>query len=194
MAKLTGKKIAILATDGFEYSELKEPLKALQHEGAEVEIISLHEGEIRSWKKNNWGESQKVDHTVKNAAALKYDALVLPGGVLNADSLRNDKDAVNFVQEFVTMGKPIAAICHAAWTLIETRATNGRTMTSWSSLKTDLENAGVRWIDEEVVIDQRWITSRKPDDLPAFNKKMIEEFQQSDYEARVRFADHERDV
>lgn len=173
---LEGTKIAILATDGFEESELLEPKQALEKAGAHVEIISLREGQIKSWNRDDWGEYIRVDQSVKKAVPEDFDALVLPGGVINADKVRGDEHAVNFVSHFVRSGKPIAAICHAAWTLIEAGGVNGRTMTSWSSLKTDLENAGAHWVDEEVVTHNGWVTSRKPADLPAFCQKMIEEF------------------
>ena len=176
MPQLVGKNIAILATDGFEKSELFEPKRALENAGANVDIVSLKKGEIRSWSKNDWGARCTVDVTLEQAIPDQYDALLLPGGVINADSLRKDKNAVEFVRSIVSVGKPIAAICHAAWILIETGYVKGHTMTSYSSLKTDLENAGAHWVDEEVVVDNGWVTSRKPDDIPAFNKKMLEEF------------------
>lgn len=178
MPELVGKTIAILATDGFEKSELFEPKRALENAGATVDIVSLKKGEIRSWSKNEWGARCTVDITVDQASPDQYDALMLPGGVINADTLRKDKNAVQFTRSFAVSGKPIAAICHAAWTLIETGFVKGHTMTSWSSLRTDLENAGAHWVDEEVVVDNGWVTSRKPDDIPAFNKKMIEEFKE----------------
>lgn len=175
---LEGKRIAILATDGFEESELLEPLKALKEAQAEVEVISPEGGKIKSWKKNDWGQSIEVITTLNQVSAQDYDGLVLPGGVINADKLRTNEDAVSFVKDFAESGKPIAAICHAAWTLIETGCVQGHEMTSWPSLKTDLENAGARWVDQGVVTDSGWVTSRKPDDLPAFNRKMIEEFRE----------------
>ena len=174
--KLDGKKIAILATDGFEHSELFEPMKALKAAGAEVEILSIKEGEIKSWKDKNWGESLPVDTLVKNAKVDHYDGILIPGGVINPDKLRMDKDAVEFVRDMATTGKPIAAICHGPWVLVEADVVNGRKVTSWGSIKTDLINAGANWVDQEVVSDQGFVTSRKPDDIPAFNKKMIEEF------------------
>lgn len=174
--ELQNRKVAILATDGFEQSELQEPLRALREAGAEVKIVSLKEGEIKGWKHTEWGASVPVDLTVKEANAENFDALMLPGGVMNPDRLRMDESAVGFVKGFVKAGKPIAAICHGPWTLIETGIVNGRTMTSWPSIKTDLINAGANWVDEEVVTDGGLVTSRKPDDLPAFNRKMIEEF------------------
>lgn len=176
MSKLKGKRVAILATEGFERSELMEPRKALEKAEAIVEIVALKGDEIRSWSKDDWGEPVDVDVLVDEVFAADYDCLMLPGGVINSDHLRNDRRAVEFVREFAEEGKPIAAICHAPWILIETGHAKGRTMTSWPSLKTDLQNAGVNWMDIEVVTDNGWVTSRKPADLPAFNKKMIEEF------------------
>jgi protease I len=170
------KKVAILATDGFEEAELFEPKKALEQAGATVTIVSLKKGEIKGWKDNQWAKSLPVDQTLSQANAQDFDALMLPGGVINADKIRSTPEAVRFAGEFVKNGKPIAAICHAAWTLIETGEVRGRTLTSWPSLKTDLQNAGATWVDAEVIVDQNWVTSRKPDDLPAFNKKMIETF------------------
>jgi protease I len=176
MPKLTGKTIAILATDGFEQSELLKPRKALEEEGAKTEVVSLKGGQIKGWDKTDWGEKVDVDKTVDEANAADYDGLLLPGGVMNPDKLRANKDAVAFVKGFTTSGKPIAAICHGPWTLIEAGFVKGKKMTSWPSLKTDLSNAGAIWVDEEVVVDNGLVTSRKPDDIPAFNKKMIEEF------------------
>jgi len=175
MKKLENKRVAILVTNGFEDSEFNEPLKALREAGALVEIISLKKEKIKSWKDKNWGNEYDVDKAVADANSNDYDALVLPGGVLNPDQLRVDEDAVSFVTGFFDDSKPIAAICHGPWTLIETGELEGRKMTSWPSLKTDLENAGVIWEDSEVVVDNGLVTSRKPADLPAFCKKMIEE-------------------
>ena len=174
--KLDGKKVAILATNGFEQSELFEPKKALEEAGAEVSIISLESGEIKGWDEKDWGKSIAVDLTVNEADPNDFDALQLPGGVMNPDKLRMNKKAVSFVKSFFESGKPVAAICHAPWTLIEADVVKGRTITSWASLKTDLENAGAKWVDQEVVVDNGLVSSRNPDDLPAFNKKMIEEF------------------
>jgi protease I len=174
LASLNGKKIAILATDGFEQVELMEPRKALDKEGASTVVISPKSGEIKGWKFKEWGESIKVDKTLENANPNDYDALVLPGGVMNPDHLRMDPKAVNFVRQFVSTGKPVAAICHAPWTLVEADAVRGKTVTSWPSLKTDLKNAGAKWVDQEVVIDGQFIFSRKPDDIPAFNRAVIE--------------------
>ncbi len=174
--KLDGVKVAILATDGFEQSELFEPKKALEEAGAEISIVSLKSGEIKGWNHTDWGNSIEVDLTIDEASADNFDALQLPGGVMNPDKLRMDKKAVAFIKAFFDAGKPVGAICHAPWTLIEADVVSGRKMTSWASLRTDLENAGAEWVDEEVVVDNGLITSRKPDDIPAFNKKIIEEF------------------
>ena len=172
---LKGKRVAILATDGFEQVELTEPKKALEQAGATTEVISPKSGEIRGWKSKDWGDSVKVDKTLTNANPSDYDALVLPGGVANPDNLRMDEKAVRFVKDFAQSGKPVAAICHGPWTLVEAGVVKGHTLTSWPSLKTDLKNAGANWVDKDVVMDGNFITSRKPDDLPAFNKKVIEE-------------------
>lgn len=175
-ASLRGKKVAILSADGFEQHELLEPKRALEQAGAEVHVVSPEAGEIRAWNKTDWGESVNVDITLQQAQAENYDALLLPGGVMNPDKLRIVPKAVGFVRAFVQAGKPIAAICHGPQLLIEAEAVRGRTVTSWPSLRTDLTNAGARWVDEEVVTDHGLVTSRKPDDIPAFNRKMIEEF------------------
>jgi protease I len=172
---LAGKKVAILATHGFEQSELEQPLQALKAAGAAVDIVSPEPGRIRGWKDKNWGDEIDVDVPVTKADPYEYDGLVLPGGVMNPDQLRMDKDAVYFVSGFMESGKPVAAICHGPWTLIETGKLKGRRMTSYPSLRSDLENAGVLWEDSEVVTDEGLVTSRKPADLPAFCQKMIEE-------------------
>jgi protease I len=172
-SNLKGKKIAILATDGFEQSELVEPRKALDEAGATTVVIAPKGGEIKGWKSKQWGDSVKVDKTLADANPHDYDALVLPGGVMNPDQLRMDPAAVNFVRQFVTTGKTVAAICHGPWTLLEAGALSGRTVTSWPSLKTDLKNAGANWVDQEVAEDGQFITSRKPDDIPAFSKAII---------------------
>jgi protease I len=174
--KLDGLKVAILATNGFEQSELFEPKKALEAAGATVKIVSLEAGEIKGWNEKNWGDSVAVDVTVDEASAEDFDALQLPGGVMNPDKLRMNDKAVGFIKAFFEAGKPVAAICHAPWTLIEAGVVDGKTVTSWSSLKTDLENAGAKWVDREVVTDNGLVTSRNPQDIPAFNRKMIEEF------------------
>jgi protease I len=174
--QLKGKKIAALVDQGFEQSELLEPRKALEQAGAEVHVVSPQRGDVKGWQHTDWGQTVRVDRELSNARASDYDGLLLPGGVMNPDRLRANPEAVAFVKEFVTASKPIAAICHGPWTLIEAGAVEGRRMTSWPSLKTDLTNAGALWADQEVIVDRGLVTSRKPDDIPAFNRKMIEEF------------------
>jgi protease I len=176
MDNLSGKKIAILSTDGFEQVELTEPKKALEQAGAKTEVISPHGGEIKGWKSTDWGDSVKVDRELKAAKADDYDALLIPGGVMNPDKLRMDPTAVNFVKKFFDSGKPVAAICHGPQMLIEAGVLKGRKLTSWPSLKTDLKNAGAEWTDQEVIVDKNLTTSRKPDDIPAFNRSMVEQF------------------
>lgn len=175
-SSLQGKRIAILATDGFEQSELLDPRKALQEAGATVEVVSPSGPKIKGWSEKNWGQEIPVDVPLDSAKAGDYDGLVLPGGVMNPDKLRADEKAMKFVQQIVNAGKPVAAICHGPWTLVEIGFVKGRTLTSWPSLQTDIRNAGGKWVDQEVVTDQGLVTSRKPGDLPAFNRKMIEEF------------------
>ncbi len=184
--KIEGLKVAILATDGFEQSELLEPKKALEEAGAEVSIVSLEAGAIKGWNHTNWGETVAVDLTVDAARAEDFDALQLPGGVMNPDKLRMNEKAVGFIKAFFEAGKPVAAICHAPWTLIEADVVRGREVTSWPSLRKDLENAGARWTDAEVVTDNGLVTSRKPQDLPAFNRKMIEEFAEGRHDRERR--------
>jgi len=174
VSNLHGKKIAILATDGFEQAELTEPRKALEEAGAKTEVIAPKDGEIKGWNFTDWGESVKVDKTLDGAKPQDYDALVLPGGVMNPDRLRMDPMAVDFVRKFVETGKPVAAICHGPWTLIEAGVVRGKKFTSWPSVKTDLVNAGAHWVDQEVCTDGQFITSRKPDDIPAFSRATIE--------------------
>jgi protease I len=176
MAQLDGKKVAILVTDGFEQVELTEPKKALEEAGATTQIVSPKGGDVKAWKDTNWGNVFPVDITLGSANANDFDALLLPGGVMNPDKLRLEPQAVAFVRSFVEAGKPVAAICHGPWTLVEADAVRGRTLTSYPSLKTDIRNAGGNWVDQEVATDKGIVTSRKPDDLPAFNRKMIEEF------------------
>jgi protease I len=171
------KKVAILATDGFEQSELKRPLKALKKEGILVDIISLKKGKIKSWKNTKWGDKIKVDVPVDIAICSDYDLLVLPGGVMNSDTIRTNELAVKFVKGFFEQGIPIAAICHAGSILIETGLLKGKKMTSYKSIKTDLINAGAEWVDEEVVVDNGLITSRCPKDLPAFCERIIKEIE-----------------
>ena len=168
-----------MATDGFEQSELIEPRKALDAEGAVTQIISPQIGMIRGWATKDWGEKIAVDVELDQAAPDEYDALLLPGGVFNPDALRLNPKAVTFVAAFFDAGKPVAAICHGPWTVIETGAARGRKLTSWPSLKTDLTNAGATWLDKDVVVDQGLVTSRKPEDIPAFNEEMIKLFAKS---------------
>ena len=169
------KNIAILATDGFEESELKSPKEAMEKEGFKVDIISLKPGKIKAWNNGNWSNEYKVDHTLDKVTAKDYDALVLPGGVINPDKLRRSEDALNFVKDFFDQSKPVAAICHGPWTLISADVVQGKTLTSFYSIKKDLENAGAIWVDKKVVVDSSLITSRNQEDLPAFNEKLIEE-------------------
>ena len=171
---LQGKRVAILATNGFEQSELLEPKKNLEDAGAKVTVLSLKPGEIKGWDHTDWGKSVKVDGLVKDAKPDQFDALVLPGGQMNPDVLRMDSSAVTFVRTFVESGKPVAAICHGPWTLIEADVVRGKTMTSWPSVRTDLKNAGAHWVDEPVIVDGNLITSRKPDDIPAFSQAIAE--------------------
>ena len=173
---LEGKRIAFLATDGVEQSELELPWHELQKAGAKVELLSVHKGAIQAVRHMEKGDTFEVDGLVANADASDYDGLVLPGGVANPDTLRANDKAVRFVRQFFEQSKPVAAICHGPWTLIEADVLRGRTLTSWPSLKTDVKNAGGQWVDEEVHVDQGLVTSRKPDDLPAFCAKAIEEF------------------
>jgi len=174
--KLDGKTIAFLATEGVEQVELTEPWKAVEDAGGRPELISLEEGEVQAFNHLDKGDTFRADRAVADADASAYDGLVLPGGVANPDFLRADENAVAFVRAFFDQAKPVAAICHGPWTLIEAGVVDGRTVTSWPSLKTDLRNAGAHWVDEEVVVDQGLVTSRKPDDLPAFCAKLVEEF------------------
>lgn len=183
---LQGKKVAILATNGFEQSELLEPRKALDQAGATTKVVSPIEGKIKGWNHQEWGQEVPVDLSLASANANEFDALLLPGGVMNPDRLRMDPQAVEFVKAFVQGGKPVAAICHGPWTLIEAGGVQGHTMTSWPSLKTDLKNAGANWVDKEVVQDGKLVTSRKPDDIPAFNREMIQMFAETSAESRSR--------
>jgi protease I len=176
MAELTGMKVAILVADGFEQVELTEPKKALDDAGAETSIVSPAQGEVQGWKHFDKADKFKVDVPLEQADAATFDALLLPGGLANPDQLRTLPKAVQFVRKFFDAGKPVASICHGPWTVIEAGAAKGRTVTSWPSLKTDLTNAGAKWVDQEVVADNGLVTSRKPADIPAFNRKMLEEF------------------
>lgn len=182
---LKDRKVAILVANGFEEVEYTEPKKALEEAGAAVHVISPVEGQVKAWDKKDWGNKYKVDKQLKEANAEEYDALLLPRGVMNPDNLRVEEKAVEFTKHFFEEGKPIAAICHGPWLLIETGALQGgRTMTSYPSIKTDLINAGVNWVDKEVVVDSGLVTSRKPDDIPAFIKKMLEEFKEGVHEGQ----------
>ena len=179
---LQGKTIAILASDGVEQVELTKPRTALEQAGANVELISIQDGQIQGMNHIDKGETFPVDHTVDEVSAESYDGLMLPGGAVNPDNLRQNEQAVRFVREFYVTGKPIAAFCHAPWLLVEADIARDLTITSWPSLKTDVRNAGGTWVDQEVVTDQGVVTSRKPDDIPAFSKKMVEEFQEGRHE------------
>jgi len=169
------KRVAVMATNGFEQSEFIKPIKALKNEGFLVDVISLNKGKIRGWKNTKWGNKFKVDETINQALSTNYDMLVLPGGVMNTDTLRTNELAIRFVTEFLEQGKPVAAICHAGSILIETGLLKGKRLTSYKSIKSDLINAGADWKDEEVIMDNKLITSRSPKDLPAFCEKIIEE-------------------
>jgi len=175
---LQGKKVAILVTDGLEQVELLEPRKALDEAGATTKVVSPKNGKVKGWNRKEWGKEVAVDVPLSSATPEEFDALLLPGGVMNPDHLRMNPKAVSFVKQFTDAGKPVAAICHGPWTLIEAAAVNGHTMTSWPSLKTDLKNAGATWQDKEVIRDGKLVTSRKPDDIPAFNREMIQMFAQ----------------
>ena len=176
-SSLDGMKVAILVSDGFEQVEMTEPRKALDHAGAQTLIVSPVEGRVRGWNHHDPADSFEVDVALQSAKPEDFDALLLPGGVVNPDTLRIDEKAVAFVRAFVEAGKPIAAICHGPWTLIDAGGVKGRKMTSWPSLQADLKNAGASWSDKEVVVDQSLVTSRKPDDLPAFNREMTKAFE-----------------
>ena len=184
--ELQGKKIALLAANAFEESELMKPWEALKDAGAKVELVSLEEGEIAALDEENLkpGKSVKVDRTVEEAKAEDYDGLVLPGGVMNPDKLRMDENAVHFVRQFFEQGKPVGAICHGPWTLVEAGVVRGRTLTSFPSIQTDIRNAGGNWVDEEVHTDNGLVTSRRPDDLDAFSEKLIEEFGEGKHPAQ----------
>ena len=183
-SNLQGVKVAILVTDGFEQVELTEPKRALDEAGAETRIVSPQDDQVRGWNFTDWGEKLSVDVKLDQAKPEDFDALLLPGGVINPDALRIQPKAVAFVKAFFDAGKPVASICHGPWTIIETGAARGRRMTSWPSLKSDLKNAGADWVDEEVVLDRNLVTSRKPADIAAFNAKMIELFKGAGAESR----------
>ncbi|HZU26287.1 MAG TPA: type 1 glutamine amidotransferase domain-containing protein [Bryobacteraceae bacterium] len=199
MAKrLEGKKVAILVENGFEQVEMTEPRKALEEAGAQTKIVSPVQGQVKGWQHTEWGDKFNVDLPLAEANCKDFDALLLPGGVMNPDKLRINEKAVNFVKGFFDGGKPVAAICHGPWVLINAGVVRGRRLTSWPSVHMDLRNAGADWVDEEVVVDSGLVTSRKPDDIPAFNNKMIEEFaegvhggQRQKSSGRVRVPDEE---
>ena len=183
--ELQGKRVAFLATDMVEQVELTEPWKAVQQAGATTELISLEEGEIQGFNHYDKGDTFPVDKTVEEARADDYDALVIPGGVGNPDTMRADENAVGLVRDFFEQGKPVGVICHGPWMLVEAGVVRGRKVTSWPSLQTDIRNAGGNWVDQEVVVDEGLVTSRKPDDLPAFNAKIVEEFAEGRHEQQA---------
>jgi protease I len=186
--KLDGKKVAILVTDGFEQVELTKPREALDQAGAETKIVSLQSGKIQGMNHADKGDKFDVDQTLDEARPEQFDALMIPGGLMNSDALRSNDDALEFTRHFFREGKPVAAICHGPWVLIDAGTVRGRMLTSWPAIKTDVKNAGGKWINEEVVVDNGLVTSRKPDDIPAFNKKMIEEFCEGRHEAMATVA------
>jgi protease I len=190
--KLQGKRVAFLATDMVEQVELTEPWQAVKDEGAEVELISLEEGEIQGFNHYDKADTFKVDRTVEEARADDYDALVIPGGVGNPDTMRANENAVQFVRDFFQQGKPVGVICHGPWMLVEAGVVRDRKVTSWPGIQTDIRNAGGNWVDEEVVVDQGLVTSRKPDDLPAFNAKIVEEFCEGRHEQQAASAQADR--
>jgi len=186
--KLQGKRVAFLATDMVEQVELTEPWKAVKDAGGTPELVSLEEGEIQGFNHYDKADTFKVDRTVEEARADDYDALVIPGGVGNPDTMRSDENAVRLVRDFFEQGKPVGVICHGPWMLVEAGVVRGRKVTSWPSLQTDIRNAGGDWVDQEVVVDEGLVTSRKPDDLPAFNEKIVEEFCEGRHEQQAASA------
>ena len=186
--KLDGKKVAILVTDGFEQVELTKPREALDEAGAETKIVSLKSGKIQGMNHADKGDKFDVDLTLGEARPEQFDALMIPGGLMNPDDLRSNDDALEFTRHFFREGKPVAAICHGPWVLIDADVVRGRVLTSWPAIKTDVKNAGGKWVNEDVVVDNGLVTSRKPDDIPAFNKKMIEEFCEGRHEAMATAA------
>jgi deglycase len=186
MENLNKQRVAILVEKGFEQVELTEPKKALEQAGATADIVSPVAGKVRAWNFDNWGDEFTVDVPLGRASAKDYHSLLLPGGVMNPDKLRRNEEALNFVREFFATGKPVAAICHGPWTLIDAGVVKGRKVTSYHSIQMDLKNAGAFWTDQEVVVDAGLVTSRKPSDIPAFNRKMIEEFTEGVHGGQMR--------
>lgn len=184
--KLAGKKVAILAADGFEEVELTKPRKALEDAGAKTSVVSLKSGKIQGMNHADKGATVEVDFTLADAKPQEFDALLIPGGLMNPDTLRSTDEALEFVRHFFRQGKPVAAICHAPWVLIDAEVVSGRTITSWPAIRTDVRNAGATWVDQDVVVDNGLVTSRKPDDIPAFNEKMIEEFAEGRHDVTAR--------
>jgi protease I len=186
--ELNGKRVAALVAQGFEQVELIDPKQALEAAGAKVDIISPEQGRVRGWNHTDWGTDVPVDEPIDAAEVSEYDALLLPGGVMSPDRLRTNEKAVTFVREFMKSGKPVAAICHGPWTLVEADCVRGYRVTSYPSIKTDLRNAGANWVNEQVVVDRGLVTSREPGDIPAFNQKMIEEFKEGVHRQRAEAA------
>jgi protease I len=184
--KLDNKRIAFLFTEGVEQVELTEPLEAIRNAGADVDLVSTEQGQVQMFNHLDKGDTIEADHAAADVDASDYDALVVPGGVANPDQLRTDEDAVRFVRDFFEQDKPVGIICHGPWMLVEADVARGRTVTSWPSVRTDLENAGATWVDEEVHVDNGLVTSRKPDDLPAFCSKLVEEFSRASVPFRTR--------
>jgi len=180
------KNVAILTTNGFEEIELTSPMKALKDAGVTVHIVSPQKGEVKAWNDGNWSKSYKVDKHISDARVEDYHALLLPGGVINPDQLRTDEDSINFIKDFFKHKKPVSAICHGLQSLINAEVVEGRKVTSYHSIRKDLENAGAHWVDQEVVVDQGFTTSRNPDDLPAFNKKVLEELREGKHDRQLR--------
>lgn len=185
MENLNGKRVAIIATDGFEEVELTSPKKALEDAGAEVHIVSDKSPSIKAWKEGNWSDEYQVDKSLEDISANDYHALVIPGGVINPDKMRRNAQAVSFVRSFFRQQKPVAAICHGPWLLAEAGVLKDRKITSFHSIKTDMTNAGARWVNEEVVVDEGLVTSRSPEDLDAFNRKLVEEVKEGKHEAQT---------
>jgi protease I len=186
---LKGMKVAILVTDGFEQVEMTEPRKALDEAGAKTQLVSPKDGQVKAWKFTEWGDTFPVDVPLGSARQEDFDAILLPGGVINPDKLRTLPEAVAFAKAFFDAGKPVASICHGPWTIIEAGAASGRRLTSWPSLRTDLQNAGADWVDQEVVVDRSLVTSRKPDDIPAFNREMVKLFAEARGQSAVAGAE-----